>query len=334
MGFTPFPYDFTNEAVEFTFANINYHSDMVVHHFDNGIPWEEALNDSKMSRNILYDLNNRISRTGADKDVYLGVTPLSTYRDQLAGYWGESENMELPDKWKSKSFNDPDIIRAYLNYCRFMIDKFEPKYFAYGIEVNMLGHHDPEVFRDYLVLTENIYIGLKSFYPDLPIFLTIQLETFNNNFEKQKDIIESIIPYTDYIAISSYPFGNFSDPGDIPGDWFSRLYNMAPEKPVATAETAFLAEDLTLEIFNGNTIEGNQDYQARYLDLLFNQMAGIDCKFITWFVIRDYDQLWLSMEEQGVDEIFKSWRDTGLIDEEGNPRLALKYWDKWLSLPE
>ena len=63
-------------------------------------------------------------------------------------------------------------------------------------------------------------------------------------------------------------------------------------------------------------------------------MAAIDCKFITWFVIRDYDQLWVTMEEQDVDEIFKSWRDTGLIDEEGNPRLALKYWDKWLSLIE
>jgi len=334
MGFTPFPYDFTNEAVEFTFANINYHSDMIVHHFDNGIPWEESLNDSKMARNILYDLNNRISRTGADKYIYLAVTPLSTYRDQLAGYWGESENMELPDKWKSKSFSDPDIIKAYLNYCRFMIDKFEPKYFAYGIEVNMLGHHDPEAFKDYLVLIENTYKSLKPSYPDLPIFLTIQLETFNNNFEKQKSIIESIIPYTDYIAISTYPFGNFADPGDIPDNWFSRLYDMAPEKPVAIAETAFLAEDLTLKIFNGNTIEGNQDYQASYLDLLFNQMAGIDCRFMTWFVIRDYDQLWLSMEEQGVDEIFKSWRDTGLIDEGGNPRLALEYWDKWLSLIE
>jgi hypothetical protein len=43
--------------------------------------------------------------------------------------------------------------------------------------------------------------------------------------------------------------------------------------------------------------------------------------------------LWLLMEEQGTDEIFKSWRDTGLIDEKENPRRALGYWDSWLSLP-
>jgi hypothetical protein len=43
--------------------------------------------------------------------------------------------------------------------------------------------------------------------------------------------------------------------------------------------------------------------------------------------------LWLLMEEQGADEIFKSWRDTELIDEKENPRRALGYWDSWLSLP-
>ena len=43
--------------------------------------------------------------------------------------------------------------------------------------------------------------------------------------------------------------------------------------------------------------------------------------------------LWLLMEEQGADEIFKTWRDTELIDEKENPRRALGYWDSWLSLP-
>jgi len=38
------------------------------------------------------------------------------------------------------------------------------------------------------------------------------------------------------------------------------------------------------------------------------------------------------MEEQGADEIFKSWHDTGLIDEKENPKRALGYWDSWLSL--
>lgn len=332
MGFTPFPYDFTDDAVKFTYANINYHSDLVIHHFDNGIPWDEALEDSNLPLNIISDLNGRIASTGKDHAVYLGVTPLSTYRDKVADYWGKTQHMELTGKWKDKGFTDLELMQAYLNFCKFMVDKFEPEYFAYGIEVNMLGYHDPDAFEEYLIFIENIYGSLKESYPELPVFLTIQLETFINHFEDQEDIVRSLLPYTDYITISSYPFGNFGDPDDIPDDWFSRLYGMAPEKPVAIAETAFLAEDLTLEIFNGNTIEGNQDYQVEYMDRLLNEMASLDCKFITWFVVRDYDELWLKMKEQGADEIFKSWRDTGLIDENGAPRKALDYWDKWLSL--
>ena len=333
MGFTPFPYDFTQDALEFTYANINYHSDILAHHFDNGVPWEEALNNSDLPNNLMYDFNDRISRTGKDKKIYLAVTPLSTYRDKIAGYWGESEHMELTGKWSGKSFSDPKIIEAYLNYCKFIIEKFEPQYFAYGIEVNMLGYHDQHSFRDFLILAENIYSTLKESYPDLPVFLTFQLETFFNHFDNQESVIESLLPFTDYIGISTYPFGNFANPLDIPADWFSRLYSMAPEKPVAICETAFLAEDLSLERFNGNTIEGSQKYQLEYLYLIFNHMAGLDCKFIIWFVIRDYDQLWLLMEEQGADEIFKSWRDTGLIDEKENPRRALGCWDSWLPLP-
>ena len=333
MGFTPFPYDFTQDALEFTYANINYHSDLVIHHFDNGIPWDEALENSDLPGNIIYDLNDRISRTGKDQQVYLALTPLSTYRDRVSDYWGKTQHMELTGKWKDKSFDDPELIQAYNNFCTFMIEKFDPEYFAYGIEVNMLGYHDPDAFEQYLVLVENVYGSLKESYPDLPVFLTIQLETFINHYGDQEAIVRSLLPFTDYIAISSYPFGNFSDPADIPEDWFSRLYDMSPEKPVAIAETAYLAEDLTLEIFNGNTIEGNQDYQVKYMDLLFNEMAGLDCRFITWFALRDYDELWLKMEEQGADEIFKSWRDTGLMDEMGNPRKALDYWDSWLSLP-
>lgn len=332
MGFTPFPYDYTDEAVDFTYSNINYHSDMVVHHFDNGVPWEEALNGSNMPSNILFDLNNRLSRTASGKSIYLAVTPLSTYRDKLAEYWGNTPDMELPGEWKNKKFDHPDIYKAFLNYCNFMIDKFKPEYFTYGIEVNMLGYYDQETFNDYLVLLENIYPELKSAYPDIPMILTIQLETFNNHFDTQKNIVESILPYTDYIAISTYPFGNIEDPAEIPADWFSRLYDISPDKPVAISETSYPAEDLYIERGNRN-IKGTEEDQLEYLKLLLGNMSTLDFKFLTWFAIRDYDQLWELMAESGADEIFKSWRDTGLIDGDGKPRPALGYWDKWLSLP-
>ena len=42
-GFTPFPYDFGLSAVEETYDIAAEHSDMITFHFDNGVPWSEAL---------------------------------------------------------------------------------------------------------------------------------------------------------------------------------------------------------------------------------------------------------------------------------------------------
>lgn len=331
MGFTPFPYDSTPDAVAFTYGNINYHSDIIAHQLDNGVPWDEALIGSDYPKNLLRNLNDRISRTETGKKIYLAVTPLSTYRDGIAGIWGERENMELSGKWKYKSFNDPEIIESYLNYCNFLIERFKPDYFAYAVEANILGINNKEAFKDFLLFAEEVYKSLKNNYPELPVFMTFQLETFINNFESQEQIVKNLLAYTDIIGISSYPFGNFDDPADIPNDWFSRLYSIASEKPVAITETAFPAEDLQLNKLN-RTIKGNPEWQFEYLGVLFNQMNSPDCRFIIWFAIRDYDLLWLKMQQQGADEIFKSWRDTGLIDENGKPRISLSLWDKWLSI--
>jgi len=52
-----------------------------------------------------------------------------------------------------------------------------------------------------------------------------------------------------------------------------------------------------------------------------------------WFCPVDYDLLWKKYFENVLDELFKTWRDTGLINEKGEPRPALFIWDAWLKLP-
>ncbi len=43
MGFTPFPYDISNEAVDYVYDKLATDADLISHHFDDGIPWPEAL---------------------------------------------------------------------------------------------------------------------------------------------------------------------------------------------------------------------------------------------------------------------------------------------------
>jgi len=70
-----------------------------------------------------------------------------------------------------------------------MIERFQPKYMAYGIEVNMLAETNPEIWPDYVKFTEQVYNELKKNHPDLPVFLTFQIDFYYGNPDSQKQAV-------------------------------------------------------------------------------------------------------------------------------------------------
>ncbi|WP_230741912.1 hypothetical protein [Methanooceanicella nereidis] len=330
MGMTPFPYDNTIDARIETYRFIKEHSDLAIHHFDSGVPWPEAFNNTPYRPNVENDLNYRVSQIKKGQQVYVAVTPIIIMRDGLTGYRGDSDNMERQGKWKDKGFTDADVIQAYTNYCKYMINKFEPDHFAYAIEANILADKDPAEFEKFPVMAEQVYSSLKSEYPDLPVFLTLHVDTYALNKNEQTEAIKKLLPYTDYIAVSTYPYTYKANPADIPRDWFSQMHDLAPEKPFAIAETGYAAEDLILDQY-GATINGSEEWQAEYVNFMLTGASDLDAKFVVWFVSGDYDRLWDKMEKMGVDELFKLWKDNGLMDGDRKPRKSLDAWDKWLT---
>ncbi len=329
MGFTPFPYDFTTDAINYTYDLINEKGDIIAHHLDEGIPWTEALNDEPYHQNVINQINIRLDETEEGKKIYLAVTPISQGRDALALYWGEEENMTLPAGWETKEFDDPDVITAYLNYCRYMIGEFQPDFFAYGIEVNDLYLNSPDLFDNYLNFINSVYSSLKGDFPDLPVFLSFSVSELT---EDSLIAIEDLIPYTDYMAVSYYPYmGGITNPVDIPDNWYQPLIDIAQGKPFAVAETGFLAETLILDDYN-LILEGKPIWQNNYLDRLLQDMNEIDAELLIWFVFRDYDLAWEEIKNLGFDELFKIWKDTGLVSGDGTDRIAMDVWKSWLRI--
>jgi len=337
MGTTPFPYDITLEAVEETYRLVREHTDLIAYHFDSGVPWPEAFEGKPYHRDVLSEIDSAVSHLPEGKKVYLAITPQAQDRKSLAGYWGEGRNMERPGEWKDKDFDDPDVITAYLNYARYMIERFHPDYMAYGIEIDgNLDDRDPS-FEKFLFFIEQVYTTLKRENPDLPLFLTFQTGSFEVDWETQRRVDRRLLPFSDYVAISTYPYWipgkppvGEADPSNLPEDWFSQMAELAPEKPFAVSEGGYIAEDLVIKQY-GVDLKGREEWQAEYVNFMFNELNKLGAEFVVWFVIRDYDLLW---EKTGRVEFFKIWRDTGLIDGNGNPRLALRIWDAWLKLPK
>ncbi len=70
--------------------------DLIVLHFDGGVPWQEALDGTPYSTDFENDLAFSASQLTSFHVVYVAVTPISTSRNGLALYRGERDERAAP----------------------------------------------------------------------------------------------------------------------------------------------------------------------------------------------------------------------------------------------
>jgi hypothetical protein len=334
MGFTPFPYDISIPAQEYVYNQIDQNADIINHHFDSGVPWPEALGGDPFHQQVTDDWNYRKSKTNPNHQIYLSVTPINFSRNGLAPYRGAEDNMALPAPWDTYKFNDEHVKTAYLNYCKRIVDFFEPDYFNMAIEANLLYVINASAWTEYMELHEYIYTELKSEYPELPIFCSVSgaylLEGYfdNNDHVQQRLAVMQLLEYSDMYTISFYPYLTNHLANPYPPNSFEELFALS-DKPLAIAETGYAAQSFTIDMGAGSIdINSDPDKQDAYINDLLSSCVKGNAVFVINFVLRDYDQLW---EDIGSPhDIYIAWRDTGLFDENGNPRKALGTWKKYL----
>ncbi len=335
MGFTPTEYDATPQALEETYAFIGRHADLIAHRFVQGVPWPEAYDQKPYHPAVERDLRYRELKRARRQKVFLALSPIAAAAEGLGGYWGAKGNMPRPGPWERKDFDDPEVITAYTNFASDMIRRFRPDFVAYGIEVNSLVKDAPAEWPRFVKLARPVYAALKAEHPTLPIFVSLQLDYFWANEPDQRKAIGQILPYTDYIAVSTYPYINhYADPRAIPRDYFARLAALASQKPFAVAETGFTAKAVSVL---GTRIPGREEWQDAYMKFLLDESQRLRAKFVVWFVPRDYDALverlrTLQIPGNTID-LYSIWKSNGLVNARGDRRKAFQTWSEWLQRP-
>ncbi|MBW9259148.1 MAG: hypothetical protein K1562_16170 [Candidatus Thiodiazotropha sp. (ex. Lucinisca nassula)] len=335
LSFTYQPYDWSETAFEETVSFIGKHSDMIFHYFDDGVPWDEASTDSRYHENVESLLSKRIENINDKQKVAVGLNFLDKNRKTLAGYWGATDGLPRPGKWNRLSINHPDVIDAYVSYCRSMIQRFKPDYFIYGMEVDSveLDVQSAE-FRALESMVSIIYEMLREEFPKLPLVLTFMLAP-EEDMDKRKLMVERLLPYSDIYAVSFYPYlfdeiGGDSD--KIPPNLISRVRSYIGNKPFAIAETGFNAK--TWHLLNRFIwVPGSETSQANFVSFLLNEANSLNAVFVNWWVPRDLDRLWAKMKDAGADPVLSQWNSNGLVDSEGIPRKGLKVWMSWQDKP-
>lgn len=330
LGFTPWPYDATIEAVNFVYSEAIIQGDFIAHHLDGGIPWNEALNNTGYPAAVNAELAARVGNTPQSHRTYVALSPMNGLRTGLANNWGDATNEPLPDPWRDRGFEHPDVINAYVNFSSHLIDLFTPEYFNIGIEASELILNDLQSFEQYVEFVRAVSPELKRRHPNVSLMISVALKspesesagTIRNN-------ISELISLIDSVGVSAYPYGTFDhadkgNPDTLPANWLSQISDLAQGKPVAVAETGWPAEPLLIPEF-GLDVQSDEQDQARYVSKLLDDAEALNAEFIVWFSLVDYDALWSGVLAE--DPIARVWRDTGLYDHSLTARAGLFIWE-------
>ncbi len=330
MAVTPWPYDFNKDGVNQAYNFIHQNCDAVSHHFDDGIPWQEAYDNLPWPSELRKNLDERIAKTPAGKKVLLSVAPLAFSRKEKAGYYrGKNENDKGVD-WVAKPFDDTMVATAYARFVSRMAHEFNASFINFGVESNSKDW-DTTNFAKYKIFLKRVYSKLKSEFPSLPIFISVMVVPepgFKTNASALADI-------GDWTGISCYPYSSIgsttlgsTDPDLIEKNLLESYIDLA-NKPWCFAETGYIAQDLYMPQ-TGISKRGLPEWQYKYLNQIFTLANRRNCQLMVWFCHRDYDAGTRTLKAIGAYlEFFSLWQNTGFEDENGWKRPAFKLWSDW-----
>ena len=323
MGFTAFPHDITAEALNQAREFVRTNADLIAHHIE-GVPWAEALRDEPFPKELVSDRETKRSMSPPGAKVYLAVSPGRGYL-KLA----EKGATPLPPELRGKSYDDPLVKKAYLNYCRRSIEFFKPDYLAIGIEVNEIFSAGKDKWLAYVELHRDVYGELKKEHPNLPIFASYTLHNLIKSRGEMVEACRELMRFNDIVGVSFYPFF-ISESPDAAFKWLMENFDQFG-KPYAVVETNDTAERTQFPK-SKRVLNGTPEKQATYVRTLLALAERRRFRFVVLFIHRDYDALW-DVIKGTAPELFVAWRDCGLIDERGRSRPAYSEWREYLNLP-
>jgi hypothetical protein len=301
-------------------------------HFENGVPWTEALSDAPWPARVQAEWDGDARAIPAGMPVYVGIAPLATDRKSLALSRGERDNQPLPLEFQGLRLDDPKVERAYLNYARRAVRAFHPRYLNLGIEAGEMLSRDLAHWPEFAALYHSVRVALKREFPDVPVGISFGLGDLRA--PQEAIAARSLIADSDYLGLSFYPYAAGFDAkfGAPPyasasgaAQWREPLawIRAYADKPIAICETGYTTRDIDLRQYDLH-LPGSVPLQTAYVRDLFAIAQRDRYAFVVYFLAIDYDRLYAKLPAGS--ELDLLWRNIGLIDGDVHPKPAWQIW--------
>lgn len=323
MGFTTWPFGPNLQDVNDTYSFIEANADVYIEHLDGSIPWNAYINDLPLPLEFTNDMEGKANRKIPNTDLVLSIGLLNNNRDDLEADFDGT----VP---AYNQLNDAVIVDAYTQHVEYLVDLFSPDFLVVAIEVNELRLRNPALWESYTLLINEVIRRTRATFPGMQISVSISLHNlFEPDIVDAQAYISSVFDHVnqmDFVAISYYPF--LKNQRTVDAFQATLVFLHAnTNKPIAIVESGHIAENLIVPNLNVE-ISGNPTEQNAFLETLLSNARTQDYEMVVWWAHRDYDALWEVFPPE-VRDIGQLWRDTGLLDENGIERLALRTWESF-----
>ncbi len=317
MGLSSLPSELTEDSYGSAFDLAESAGEVIL--IQRTPPWQEMLSGGVSEKTAGTIQREKELAKQHNLDLFFAIDPIdATERgSELAG---------LPADLRGSGFANEDVRRAFVAYAQYIALNYKPRYLALGVEVNSYERQNPDDFARFVSLYAEAYDAVKERSPDTLVFPTFQLEELNGRLpdgrtqQPQWHLIDEFEPKMDLLALSTYPGRVFSDPAQIPSDYYLEAAAHT-DHPVAIAEMGYTA---------GPDAEGNQGpaelRQAAFLDHVLGDAERLNMPLVVWFVGQD-------PKFTGDPSVSNLVQYLGLLRADGSEKAAWSVWSDAVRRP-
>lgn len=282
------------------------------------VPWAELLDGTTATDYVIANYKDLVT-------FYRGKNlKLWVYIDPANGLDRTSDAQDLVAA--GKSIADADMQTLYQQFTLAMVEQLQPDHLGLALETNLIRAASPaSIYEGVKAAANTTAVAIRSEYPDLPLSVSIQADYAWGKLGggSYRGIDQDFIdfPFIDELGISSYPYFEFENPGDIPVNYYSRLVE-GKSIPVFVSEGGWTSASITTADYEiVSTPEIQRDYISHHGRLL--DEVGAVAVFQLLFTDLDASSL-----PADIPENIYYFTSLGLVDIDMQPKPALSVWDE------
>jgi hypothetical protein len=312
MGFSDFPPRFTANDYNASLAAWLPRADGAVIHVSP--PWTALITGAKADSAVIATQGSIV---GAYRARGLAIFVTIDVTDGL------NRSAEAPELVAlGRSITEPAIQRLYRNYVIAFDTLVRPEYLGLAAETNLIRDAAPaSLYNAVVQMTNDAAQDLHAIDPSRPLYVSVQVEDAWGLLGGPvafrgigRDLLE--FPFVTALGFSSYPYlGGFTDPADLPDDYYSRLGTGA--MPVMIVEGGWASASAP-----GFTSDPAK--QARYLDRQRTLLESVHAVGLFQLTFADIDTTGMHLPPGSIIPLFTS---LGVVDPDLNAKPALAVWD-------